>query len=71
MKTINAIGMEQIRAWLADNWVYLVTVTAVNGWAIEAETSPDGLIEIRARESKSGHPVTLIVSPDGFSHERP
>ena len=73
MKTVNERGMEEIRAFLIENHKFgaRLTRSMIEAWASDAdfqlaEGNPAS-IEVPARDSVTGRPVELYISPEGLS----
>jgi hypothetical protein len=72
MKTLNAEGINALADWLLDNHyrgAQIVCDGHIDAWAKAVESDPDHLIEIPARASVTGAPVTMRFEPHHFQGE--
>jgi len=72
MQTLNKAGINALTDWLLDyhrNGVQIIRQKRVGAWARAVESDPDHLIEIPARASVTGAPVTMRFEPHHFQGE--
>ena len=73
MKRLNDAGIGSLASFLLD-WhrrgPFIIDAGCVDAWAIDAETDPDGLVEISARESVTGAPITWAAEPGDWQIEQ-
>lgn len=70
MKTLNSAGLGILADWLLSHHrmgAQILRDGRVGAWATDVETDPDHLIEIRARDSVTGVPVTMQFGPEHFT----